>query len=124
MGRDRRKGRIDWVAFYYDPIEDATMTFPGPVNGYSALVLLHYLYPQNAQLGLDLYEWRCDSSVGVTPRCRSSSSPTTRSCCDSAVDGARGRRHDHLGPAACGLREPVRAAVLRRRRQPLRLLAG
>ena len=55
MGRDR-KGRIDWVAFYYDPIEEATMTFPGPVNGYSALVLLHYLYPQNAQLGLDLYE--------------------------------------------------------------------
>ena len=55
MGRDR-KGRIDWVAFYYDPIEDSTMTFPGPVNGYSALVLLHYLYPQNPQLGLDLYE--------------------------------------------------------------------
>ena len=55
MGRDK-KGRIDWVAFYYDPIEDATMTFPGPVNGYSALVLLHYLYPQNPQLGLDLYE--------------------------------------------------------------------
>lgn len=55
MGRDKN-GRIDWVAFYYDPIEDATMTFPGPVNGYSALVLLHYLYPQNPQLGIDLYE--------------------------------------------------------------------
>ena len=55
MGRDR-KGRIDWVAFYYDPIENATMTFPGPVNGYSALVLLHYLYPQDPQLGIDLYE--------------------------------------------------------------------
>ena len=55
MGRDR-KGRIDWVAFYYDPIEDATMTFPGAVNGYSALVLVHYLYPQNPQLGIDLYE--------------------------------------------------------------------
>ena len=55
MGRDR-KGRIDWVAFYYDPIENATMTFPGAVNGYSALVLLHYLYPQNEQLGIDLYE--------------------------------------------------------------------
>jgi hypothetical protein len=55
MGRDR-KGRIDWVAFYYDPIENATMTFPGPVNGYSALCLLHYLSPQNPQLGLDLYE--------------------------------------------------------------------
>jgi hypothetical protein len=25
MGRDR-KGRIDWVAFYYDPIENSTMT--------------------------------------------------------------------------------------------------
>jgi hypothetical protein len=55
MGRDR-KGRIDWVAFYYDPIEDATMTFPGRVNAYSGLSLLHYLYPQRPQLGLDLYE--------------------------------------------------------------------
>lgn len=55
MGRDRR-GRIDWVAFYYDPIEDATMTFPGPVNAYSALCLLHYIYPQDPQLGIDLYE--------------------------------------------------------------------
>jgi Linalool dehydratase/isomerase len=55
MGRDRR-GRIEWVAFYYDPIEDATMTFPGPVNAYSALCLLHYIYPQDAQLGIDLYE--------------------------------------------------------------------
>ena len=55
MGRDR-KGRIDWVAFYYDPIEDATMTFPGTVNAYSALILLHYLSPQDQQLGIDLYE--------------------------------------------------------------------
>jgi hypothetical protein len=55
MGRDR-KGRIDWVAFYYDPIENATMTFPGPLNAYSALCLLHYIYPQDPQLGIDLYE--------------------------------------------------------------------
>ncbi len=55
MGRDR-KGRIDWVAFYYDPIENVTMTFPGRVNGYSALTLLHYVYPQDPQLGIDLYE--------------------------------------------------------------------
>ena len=55
MGRDR-KGRIDWVAFYYDPIENPTMTFPGPVNGYSALCLLHYLYPTEPELGLELYE--------------------------------------------------------------------
>ncbi len=55
MGRDRR-GRIDWVAFYYDPIENATMTFPGPLNAYSALCLLHYIYPQDPQLGIDLYE--------------------------------------------------------------------
>jgi len=55
MGRDR-KGRIDWVAFYHDPIEDVTMTFPGTVNAYSALILLHYLYPQDPQRGLDLYE--------------------------------------------------------------------
>lgn len=55
MGLDRQ-GRIDWVAFYYDPIENATMTFPGPVNGYSALCLLHYIYPQDPQLGIDLYE--------------------------------------------------------------------
>jgi hypothetical protein len=55
MGRDRH-GRIDWVAFYYDPIEDATLTFPGPVNGYSAICLLHYFYPQDPQLGIDLYE--------------------------------------------------------------------
>lgn len=55
MGRDRR-GRLDWVAFYYDPIENATMTFPGPLNGYSALILLHYLYPQDPELGIELYE--------------------------------------------------------------------
>ena len=55
MGRDRR-GRIDWVAFYYDPIEDVTMTFPGTVNAYSSLILLHYLSPQDHQLGIDLYE--------------------------------------------------------------------
>ncbi|GAA3524960.1 hypothetical protein GCM10022234_22280 [Aeromicrobium panaciterrae] len=55
MGRDKG-GRIDWVAFYYDPIEDVTMTFPGAVNGYSALVLLHYLYPQDPELGTELYE--------------------------------------------------------------------
>jgi Linalool dehydratase/isomerase len=55
MGRDRHD-RIDWVAFYYDPIEDATMTFPGAVNAYSALCLLHYIYPQDPQLGIDLYE--------------------------------------------------------------------
>jgi len=55
MGRDRQ-GRIDWVAFYYDPIKDVTMTFPGSVNGYSALCLLHYVYPQDRQLGIDLYE--------------------------------------------------------------------
>jgi hypothetical protein len=55
MGRDRR-GRINWVAFYHDPIENATMTFPGAMNGYSGLVLLHYIYPQDPQLGIDLYE--------------------------------------------------------------------
>jgi hypothetical protein len=55
MGRDRH-GRIDWVAFYYDPIKDVTMTFPGAVNGYSALCVLHYLYPQDPQLGTELYE--------------------------------------------------------------------
>lgn len=55
MGRDRQ-GRLDWVAFYYDPIEEVTMTFPGPVNGYSALVLVHYLYPQDPALGIELYE--------------------------------------------------------------------
>jgi hypothetical protein len=55
MGRNR-KGQIDWVAFYYDPIESATMTFPGPLNAYSALCLLHYIYPQDPQLGIDLYE--------------------------------------------------------------------
>ncbi|MGH9010218.1 MAG: hypothetical protein ACRDYF_10285 [Acidimicrobiia bacterium] len=55
MGRDR-KGRIDWVAFYYDPIEESMMTFPGPVGGYGALCLVHYLYPQDPQLGIDLYE--------------------------------------------------------------------
>jgi len=55
MGRDRR-GRIDWVALFYDPIENATMAFPGPLNAYSALCLLHYLYPQDPQLAIDLYE--------------------------------------------------------------------
>lgn len=55
MGRDR-KGRLDWVAFYYDPIEEVTMTFPGPGNGYSALGLVHYLYPQDPELGISLYE--------------------------------------------------------------------
>jgi hypothetical protein len=55
MGRDRR-GRINWVAFYHDPIENTTMTFPGAMNGYSGLVLLHYIYPQDPQLGIDLYE--------------------------------------------------------------------
>lgn len=55
MGRDRQ-GRIDWVALYYDPIENTTMTFPGPLNAYSALCLLHYIYPQDPQLGIDLYE--------------------------------------------------------------------
>jgi hypothetical protein len=55
MGRDRR-GRIEWVALFYDPIERATMTFQGPVSGYSAICLLHYLYPQDPQLGIDLYE--------------------------------------------------------------------
>ena len=55
MGRDR-KGVIEWVALYYDPIENTTMTFPGPLNAYSALCLLHYIYPQDPQLGIDLYE--------------------------------------------------------------------
>ncbi|MCK8642384.1 linalool dehydratase/isomerase domain-containing protein [Mycobacterium colombiense] len=55
MGRDRH-GRINWVALFHDPIENATMTFPGPLNGYSAICLLHYLYPQDPQLGIDLYE--------------------------------------------------------------------
>ena len=55
MGRDKQ-GRIDWVAFYYDPIKELTMTFPGTVNAYSALILLHYLFPQDPQLGLALYE--------------------------------------------------------------------
>jgi hypothetical protein len=32
------------------------MTFPGPVNAYSAICLLHYIYPQDSQLGIDLYE--------------------------------------------------------------------
>ncbi|MFD0441172.1 linalool dehydratase/isomerase domain-containing protein [Streptomyces chartreusis] len=55
MGRDR-KGRLDWVAFYYDPIEESLMTFPGRLGAYGALCLLHYLYPQDEQLGIDLYE--------------------------------------------------------------------
>ena len=55
MGRDR-KGRIDWVALYYDPMENATATFPGRVSGYSGLILLHYLYPQDPALGVELYE--------------------------------------------------------------------
>jgi hypothetical protein len=55
MGRDKQ-GRIDWVAFYYDPIEQSIFTFPGPVGGYGPLHLTHYLYPQDAQLGIDLYE--------------------------------------------------------------------
>lgn len=55
MGRDKL-GRIDWVAFYYDPIEGSMFTFPGPVGGYGPLHLTHYLYPQNEQLGIDLYE--------------------------------------------------------------------
>jgi hypothetical protein len=55
MGRDR-KGQIEWVTFYYDPIKEVSMTFPGAVNAYSALCLLHYLQPQDHQLGVDLYE--------------------------------------------------------------------
>lgn len=55
IGRDRR-GRINWVAFYHDPIENTTMTFPGPLNGYGALVPLHYIYPQDPQFGIDLYD--------------------------------------------------------------------
>jgi hypothetical protein len=55
MGRDRR-GRLDWVAFYYDPVEASMLSFPGRLGGYGALCLLHYLYPQDARLGEELYE--------------------------------------------------------------------
>jgi len=55
MGRDKQ-GRIDWVAFYYDPIEESMFTFPGPIGGYGPLHVTHYLYPQDPQLGIDLYE--------------------------------------------------------------------
>ena len=123
MGRDR-KGRIDWVAFYYDPIENATMTFPGPVNGYSALVLLHYLYPQNQQLGIDLYESAMRQLGWSNPKVPVIQLADDPQLLSTALWMAR-----EIGDTTTwerlrrGLGEPVRAAVLRRRRQPLRVLA-
>jgi len=55
MGRNRH-GAIDWFAMYYDPIEQVTLTLPGPLNAYSGICVLHYLYPQDPQLCIELYE--------------------------------------------------------------------
>ncbi|WP_199699130.1 hypothetical protein [Oleomonas cavernae] len=55
MGRNRH-GAIDWFAMYYDPIAKATLTLPGPLNAYSGICVLHYLYPQDPQLCIELYE--------------------------------------------------------------------
>lgn len=55
MGRDRR-GRLSWVALYYDPIQATALVLPGPVSAYAAITLLHYLYPQDPELSIELYD--------------------------------------------------------------------
>lgn len=55
MGRDRR-GKLDWVALYYDPIEGEALILPGQTSAYAAIPLLHYLYPVSTALSIELYE--------------------------------------------------------------------
>ncbi len=51
-----RAGELDTFALYYDPIEQQLMTLPGPFVAYGVLPCLLYLYPQDRQFTVWLYE--------------------------------------------------------------------
>jgi hypothetical protein len=55
MGFDR-KGKLDWFAFYYDPLENSIFSFRDDVAAYAALAITPYVVPQDRAFGTLLYE--------------------------------------------------------------------
>ena len=55
MGFDR-KGKLDWFAFYYDPLEQSLFTFRDDIAAYAALAITPYVVPQDRAFGTLLYE--------------------------------------------------------------------
>jgi hypothetical protein len=92
MGRDRR-GRLKWVALYYDPIESQAMVLPAQTNAYAAVPLLHYLYPVGPSLGIELYEMSMTLLGWSSPRI--------------SVRQLRGRRHPRRTAASRIYRESL-----------------
>lgn len=55
MGLDRR-GDLEWFALYYDPIEKEAGTFPDHLTSYASLCVTPYIYPQQPDWAIRLYE--------------------------------------------------------------------
>jgi len=51
-----RSGELGTFAWYYDPIEQRLMTPPGPFGAYAVFPCLPYLYPQDREFAVRLYE--------------------------------------------------------------------
>ena len=65
------RNEIDWMTFYYDPIEDFKVNMPGASGGGGGTAF--YLLPQSREIGTKIYEalvnasgWR-DPSKAITP---------------------------------------------------------
>ena len=65
------RNEIDWMTFYYDPIEDFKVNMPGVGGGGAGTAF--YLLPQSREIGTQIYEalanasgWR-DPSKAITP---------------------------------------------------------
>ena len=111
MGFDRR-GRLKWVALYYDPLLDR-------VHGDRRVLGLFpsiYVVPQNRALGELLYR-NAVASVGWDKRWLPVLQPGPRPApADARVpDGARVRRPHHGAPPRQEAREAGERALLRRR---------
>ena len=55
MGFDR-KGELDWVAFYYDPLERSIYSFRDDVAAYGALAITPYIVAKDRPFATMLYE--------------------------------------------------------------------
>jgi hypothetical protein len=63
-----RDNNLVWFALYYDPIEQRAETFPHKVTARSALIVLHYLFPQDRAFAEQLYTLSMRSLGWSDPR--------------------------------------------------------
>jgi hypothetical protein len=67
MGLDS-KGRLDWFAFYYDPLERSMCTLRDDVGAYAALAITLYVLPRDRGFATLLYEMAVNKLGWNDPR--------------------------------------------------------